>query len=128
MKFLGLSISIIIFVIMVISRLIYYLSIGPTPFKASEYISYDFVAIYHMVLILVIACLPDCLSLVMTIINTFTSMKFLEHNCLSTTFSAVENLGRTDAICTDINRVMIYDKSKLVSIWNLQNVIIVYVD
>jgi magnesium-transporting ATPase (P-type) len=123
MKFMGFSMSIIILVILVISRLIYYLSVGPT-YNASEYMSYDFISIFHIALILVIATLPDCLSLIMTIINTFTSMKFLENNCLSTTFSAVENLGRTNAICTDINRVMIKETSKLVSIWNMQSVII----
>ena len=107
---------------MVISKLIYYLSIGPTPYSNSEYISYDFISIFHMSLTLVISSLPDCLSLIMTIINTFTSMKFLDNNCLSTTFSAVENLGRTDVICTDINKIMIKDKSKLIAIWNQQNV------
>ena len=122
MKFMGVSLSIIIFVILVISRLIYYLSIGPA-YNASEYISYDFISIFHVTLVLVIASLPDCLSMIMTVINSFTSMKFLEHNCLSTTFSAVENLGRTNAICTDINRVMIKDSSKLISIWNMQFVI-----
>ena len=63
---------------MVISKLIYYLSIGPTPYSNSEYISYDFISIFHMSLTLVISSLPDCLSLIMTIINTFTSMKFLD--------------------------------------------------